>query len=344
MEQGACRNPDCTIQATGKCLLSHPDPRTCPHFVIDMSGAGIVDSQTISERTEVAPSEPSDNVSVASARTFHLGHELGTTDALEIMRARYTHLIGILGSTDAGKTCLLSSLYLMACNRQLPQGYVFAGSLTLQAFEDRARGLREWEQGHLGAQLVDHTILADPRQPGLLHLAIRKDDAVRRRLDLLFTDLPGEWTDNLVLRADTAKQFRFLQRADGIILVVDGVLLMSDQRFKELQRMKQLLERLSTEVLGGNDVPLVLLISKSDEIKMQVPPVASELLEECKRLGFRTTMVSAAAISRYPKEVANGAGVFEAIEVLFNDEWPAKVGAVESVQQNAGRAFGGFRA
>ena len=52
---------------------------------------------------------------------------------------------------------------------------MFAGSLTLQAFEDRARGLREWEDGKLPAQLADHTILTDPRQPEVsLHLAFRE--------------------------------------------------------------------------------------------------------------------------------------------------------------------------
>jgi hypothetical protein len=257
---------------------------------------------------------------ITVGRTFHQGIELGADDAVEIMRARYAHLIGVLGSTDAGKTCLLSSLYLMASGGTLPAGYQFAGSLTLQAFEDRARGLREWEKGALPTQLVDHTVLAHPRQPSLLHLAIQEKAANRRRVDLLLTDLPGEWTDNLVLRAANAPSFEFLRRADGIIIVVDGKLLVSHQQFVEVQRIRQFIERLSTNVGIGRDVPFVLLISKSDEIAMRMPESAIELKEYLESLGYRATAVSAAAFSRLPNEVKSGTGVFEAIETLINSE------------------------
>src|SRR5690349_12991431 len=129
-----------------------------------------------------------------AARKFHTGLELGTEDALEITQSRYAHLIGVLGSYDAGKTCFLLSLYLMASRGVLPAKYAFAGSLTLKGFEDRARRLREWKGGALPSQLVDHTSLADPRRPGLLHLALRQRSGERKRYDLLLTDLPGEWS------------------------------------------------------------------------------------------------------------------------------------------------------
>ncbi|WP_433972819.1 TRAFAC clade GTPase domain-containing protein [Tunturiibacter lichenicola] len=265
---------------------------------------------------------------IAVGRRFHQGIELGADDAVEIMCARYTHLIGVLGSTDAGKTCLLSSLYLMATDGMLPASYQFAGSLTLQAFEDRARGLRKWEKGALPSQLVDHTVLAHPRQPSLLHLAIQEKTTNRRRVDLLLTDLPGEWTDNLVLRAAVAPSFEFLRRADGIIIVVDGKLLVSDRQFVEVQRVRQFIERLSTNVGIGRHVPFVLLVSKSDEIAMQMPAGAIELKEYIESLGYRARVVSAAAFSRTPKEVKSGTGVFEAIEILINSKSIAQDGSI----------------
>jgi hypothetical protein len=278
-------------------------------------------------------------------RRFHLGNELGAEDAIEIMRARYSHLIGVLGSTNAGKTCLLSSLYLMASGGTLPPEYLFAGSLTLQAFEDRARGLREWEGGKLPAQLADHTILADPRQPSLLHLALRESAGERQRLDILLTDLPGEWTDNLVLRAANAAPFKFLQRADGIILVVDGTVLISEQRHIELQHMRQFVERLANEVKLYRDIPFVVLVSKSDEIEMQMPPAAIELKEHIESFGFATTVVSAAAFSRRPEVIKSGTGVFSAVEALLtksganNLVYPAKADG-----DSDGRTFQTFRA
>jgi hypothetical protein len=337
---GTCEKPDCTVADTGKCLLSHANLVECPNF-----RAGASESKT--ETTEVAFTagvEPPSTEKKAG-RTFHLGAELGVEDALAVMGARYAHVIGVLGSTDAGKTCFLSSLYLMASGGSLPAPYQFAGSLTLQAFEDRARGLRQWKDGQLPNQLANHTALMDPRQPSLLHLAIRESTADHRRFDLLLTDLPGEWTDNLVLRASHAPSFRFLQRADGIILVVDGTMLMSDaHRHAELRRMRYFSERLANDVNVSRDTPFVILVSKSDEIDMQMPPAASELCDYVAGLGFPATKISAASFSRMPEKVNSGTGVFSAIETVLSHR-ASQDGAItaQDYAEPGGRAFSRFR-
>jgi hypothetical protein len=335
---GTCDKTDCTVATTEKCLLSQPDPATCEHFRPAALTAVVptVDQPSVAEseapRTETA------------ARNFHLGNELGTEDAVPIMRTRYTHLIGVLGSTDAGKTCFLSSLYLMASGGTLPSSYKFAGSLSLQAYEDRARGLRQWPQGVLPLQLVDHTILADKRQPSLLHLAIRATDADRRRFDLLLTDLPGEWTKNLALRASNADSFRFLRRADGIILVVDGNVLLSDHRHAEIQRMRYFCERLANEVGLDRDTPFVILVSKADECGMEIPPIANELRDHVRSLGFQARVVLAAAFSRKPHEIPNGLGVFDAIETILSHAAPPRTEpSSASDQMEDIRSFQRFR-
>jgi Double-GTPase 2 len=307
---GTCTKEDCTVATTGTCVLSHPAPADCPHYK-PTSAAAPTGVDTLPAAMQEAP------VALQAARKFHSGDELGTIDAIEIMQARYAHLVGILGSTDAGKTCFLSSLYLMASGGKLPNAYQFAGSLTLQAFEDRARGLRRWPQGGLPTQLVDHTVLKDKRQPSLLHLAMRERNDVRRRFDLLLTDLPGEWTDRLALRASNAESFRFLCRADGIVIVVDGKLLRSDQRHVEVQRMRYCVERLANDVKVDLNTPFVILVSKSDEIGMEMPPAAQELEQHVQGLGFPATTILSAAFSRKPAEVANGTGVFSAIEAIL---------------------------
>lgn len=309
MAEDTCEKADCTLVTTGKCLLSQPYPRDCPHF---RSSDSIAEDVTPEDTQQL-------KVEKQSSRRFHSGTEIGTVDAIEIMRAQYSHLIGVLGSTDAGKTCFLSSLYLMASNGSLPESYRFAGSLTLQAFEDRARGLREWNNGILPNQLTDHTVLTDHRQPSLLHLAIRESDGDRRKFNLLLTDLPGEWTDNLVLNAAYAETFRFLHRADGIILVVDGNLLLSNNdRHIEMQRMRYFSERLANDVGISQETPFVILISKSDEIEMQMPPAAIDLQEYVSGLGFPVTTILAAAFSRKPAEFKNGTGVFTAITTILS--------------------------
>lgn len=312
MATGTCEKAGCTVNETGICLLSYVDINACPNF----RGAG--DREEATEPVAPTP-EPAELPVVPSseARRFPTGLELGTQDAAEIMRARYVCLVGLLGFWDAGKTCFLLSLYLMASRGALPAGYLLAGSQTLPGFELRARRLRNWQGGPLPEQLADHTSLADPRQPALLHLALREVGGRRRLFDVMLTDLPGEWSKNLIDRAATAERFAFLHRADGNVVVFDGPLLDSNSRHSELQRSKHLLERLVHSVRVDKTTPLVLLVSKCDRLQMQRPAAVDELEQHAKSLGFSPEVVLCAAFSSTPQTVENGLGVFEALEKIL---------------------------
>lgn len=309
-----CDHPGCQVLASGSCLLSHPDPNACPHF-------GDVAATAKADEVVGAPSGQAELSPLpgSAARLFSAGLELGVEDAAAIMRARYSHLVGILGSSEAGKTCFLLSLYLMASRGSLPKSHLFAGSRTLPGFEARARLLRMWRGGPLPEKLADHTRLADPRQPGFLHLALRETAGAKRLCNVLLTDLPGEWTANLVNRAATSSRFRFLRRADGIVLVVDGPMLNSATRHAELQRSRHLLDRLVHSVGVDVTTPLVLLVSKYDRLQMQRPAAIDDLEGHAKSLGFRPDVVLCAAFSTVPKTVENGLGVFETIERVLSD-------------------------
>ncbi len=194
-------------------------------------------------------------------------------------------------------------------------------------------------------QLADRTLLADPRRPSLLHLAVQKDgdDGQAVRADLLVTDLPGEWTDNLVARAANAKSFEFLRRADGIILVVDGTVLMSASRHVELQRMRIFSERLAHDVWISRDTPFVLLVSKADEIEMQEPPDLRTLRDHISGLGFPVSVVIAAAFSRRPKEVKSGTGVFEAFDTILSHRVTRNLKEPSAEANGSDRSFQRFR-
>ncbi len=120
MPSGRCDTPNCTVSTTGNCLLSHPRPEDCPHFsvgeVAAIDAPDAVEPAALLEEESAATTE-------AGRRIFHLGNELGAEDAIEIMRARYTHLIGVLGSTEAGKTaCFHRSTFLLRqalCRRRI---------------------------------------------------------------------------------------------------------------------------------------------------------------------------------------------------------------------------------
>ncbi|MGO8928274.1 MAG: TRAFAC clade GTPase domain-containing protein [Limisphaerales bacterium] len=259
------------------------------------------------------------------------------------MRSRYVHLIGILGCTDAGKTCFMSSLYLLAACCELMPRYRFAGSLTLQGFEDRIRRLRRWEAGVLPNKLSDHTVLSDARTPSLLHLALQETVDKGGRLELLLTDLPGEWTTRLINNVEAEKRFRFLHRADGIIVVIEGPSLVADEtRHIELFRSKLLLSRLAETLKIDRTTPVVILISKCDKLEKGLPPDVEQLVEHGRSLGFIPEVIRAAAFSSVPEKVANGMGVITAIEHIVRREFlPSASEPISNA--SGGRSFGRFR-
>ncbi len=333
-----CEKEGCTVADTGICLLSHSELNTCPNFRALNSRDEAAEQALTPETTDPLPLPGS------AARRFSPGLELGTEDAAEIMQARYAYLVGVLGAWDAGKTCFLLSLYLMASRGALPPTYRFAGSQTLPGFEARARRIRKWKGGPLPEQLADHTSLADPRQPAFLHLALRETGGAKRLFDVMLTDLPGEWSKNLVDRAATADRFTFLRRADGIIVVVDGPLLNSKSRHSELQRSKHLLERLVQSVGVETTTPLVLLVSKCDKLELKRPEAIGELEAHAKSLGFNPEIVLCAAFSSTPETVANGLGVFEALEkILAHSPAPHDENTLSSNTAVGSRVFLDFR-
>lgn len=338
MATGTCEKAGCTVADTGICLLSHSDPNTCPHF--DAARDREESAKPVPQAPELTEPLP---LPGSAARGFPAGLELGTEDAAETMGARYSYLVGILGSWDAGKTCFLLSLYLMASHGAIPPKYLFAGSQTLPGFEARARRIRRWKGGPLPEQLADHTSLAHPRQPAFLHLALRETGGAKRLFDVMLTDLPGEWSKDLVDRAATADRFTFLRRSDGIIVVVDGPLLNSKSRHSELLRSKYLLERLVQSVGVEVATPLVLLISKCDRLQMKRPEAIDELERHAKSLGFSPEVVLCAAFSATPETVQSGLGVFEALEkILAHAPVPRHETASPHKAAAGGRAFLNF--
>lgn len=332
MTVATCSQTGCTVGDTGTCLLSFDNLSECPHAVLDGErpepSAGGEESATPSADAAVEP---------VIGRRFHAGLELGTEDAAEVMRANYTDVVGILGASDAGKTCLLLSLYIMAAQGGLEPSFSFAGSRTLRGFELRARRLREWREAPLPEQLADHTILSDPRRPALLHLALRplSDDA--GALNLLLPDLPGEWTSNLIDRASGAERFGFLRRADRILLVLDGPILMGPSRHAEVQRARHLLDRLVEAVEVDTSVPLFLVVSKGDRIDLNRPEALDPIEAHAQSCGFAPMVAMTAAFSVDPTAVPHGTGVKD----LFASHLPPAVRspANPKTRGRSGRVF-----
>jgi hypothetical protein len=329
----SCSKADCTIAATGKCLEAHPDPQECPFFATTSAEP----EPAVALVTPIEPDQP-DEPTPSAGRVFHAGMELGFEDAISLSRAKYVHLVPVLGATDAGKTCVLVSLYLLAVNRMLAR-FRFAGSQTLLGFEHRARGLRKWPSGELPDQFVDHTILGEDRVPSFVHLAF--DDLSRKthRREFLFTDLPGEWTTDLINRLETAKRFSFLARADAVVVAIDGKRLADPEtRQQEVMQAEHLIQRLKQTGMPVH-CKAILVISKRDESEISLLPYVESIRNLASELGFALNAIETAAISRDPNRIPNGLGIEELLQTI--------VAAPESVAQQSrgdksGRAMSRF--
>jgi hypothetical protein len=300
----SCSNSDCTVAVTDKCLLSHVPIESCPN---------------VEKAVPTGETAPDKSATVATT-TVYAGNELGVQQAAELMATRYGTLVGVLGAFGTGKTCLLSSLYLLASCGDLRPSFQFAGSATLPGFESRLRLLRKWVGNRLPEQIVDHTFLADPRQPGLLHLALIKTTPVRSVYDLLFTDLPGEWTTDLIKRAEAAKRLLFLRRADALVITFPGPLLVAPgSRNSQILSARVLLQRLRDSIGLDLDIPVVLAITRSDETGPTVPPAIYEIVETARQFGFlNVSHVPIAAFSDRP-DIPSGLGVASLLEMLLQN-------------------------
>lgn len=261
----ACHFDGCTVADTGRCALEK-DPETCPNRVAGVMVAGLGRVPSIESGSERGAGDFGAPVLEAPAEppTFPPSTTLRLEMVDEMMASRYVTVVGILGDPESGKTAALASLYLLVSNSQL-EGWSFADSRSLMAFEGIARGARRWNEGNPPDQMTVHTEMADERRPGFLHLRLRRD-ADSRFVDLALPDIPGEWTRALV-RTSRSDRLQFLKSTDVIWIVVDGRTLNDKvQRQGAITRLGQLAGRLRAFMDGA--VPrLLLVLTHRDEVE-----------------------------------------------------------------------------
>lgn len=330
MSAGSCSLAECTLSVTGVCVLSHVPASGCPNFV----------------RSEdvIGPSPGNTAKSELKTRPVNGGNELGTQELATLMARRYGTIVGVLGETGTGKTCLLSALYLLASIGELRAGLTFGGSNTLVGFEQRLRLLRAWQETGLPDQLAERTTLVDPRRPGFVHLAF-VDGPPRVARDLFFSDLPGEWTTDLIKRASAANRFQFLRRADVIVVAVQAPsLLRPERRHNEVQNGRILLQRLRDAVGVQQEVPIVFAITRCDLTGPSLPPAAYELATASQDFGFANTSIVPVAAFSAREDVPSGYGFGDLMESILGAalDAPAAVRRDEAPDL-PGRMFSRFR-
>jgi hypothetical protein len=261
---GTCKIEGCTVDETSKCAMER-DPATCDNRVgvgPSASSSTISSATTLKVGTSQEREEQSQNIgapvleSTERAPAFPASTTLGLDVVNRLMRSRYVTGIGILGESNSGKTACLVSLYLLVSNGKL-KGWTFADSASLTGFEDIARAARVWNEGQPPDQITLHTEMADDRQPGLLHLRLRRQSD-GQRVDITLPDLPGEWTEALI-KSSRSNRLAFMKSAETMWLVVDGKVLRElATRQGAITRLGELLGRL--EEMTKECPPKVLVV------------------------------------------------------------------------------------
>jgi hypothetical protein len=160
---------------------------------------------------------------------------------------------------------------------------------------------------------------------------------------LLLTDLPGEWTTGLIKQSHTSDRFDFLQRADGLVIAVDGPnLLDASQKHVELLNLRQLVDRLADTVDLDRATPVFIVVCKGDASGLSVPQGVNEIVEFARSKGFGAQAVVVASFSRKPKEVPNGHGIRELIEAIIDHKSPTATPTAISPEplRSYGRSLG----
>ncbi len=301
-----CSNQDCTVAQTGKCLLNN-DPASCP------------ERKAATDAAVTAPADAAPLEAPTARPRFFPGLALGLEEACQLMARRYVHLIGLLGTPDAGKTAALVSLYLLLANDKL-QGFTFSDSDTLMALEALSRGARKWNKGKMPDQMTGHTELGDDRSAGFLHLRLRSRTGDRLKYDLLFPDLPGEWTTQLVDK-DVRERLSFLTRADAFWVLMDGNALVDPaNRNHAVHRTSVLLDRVRH--FASSPKPRVYLVLTRRDGRADSPAdTIARLAAEAERLSLSLKVFEVASFSE-ESEIKPGHGLNDLLEHTLRSETP----------------------
>lgn len=300
----ACGNEDCTVAQTGKCLLNN-DPATCPER--EQASDPPLPTTDDARPLQAPPTRP----------RFFPGLALGLEEASRLMARRYTHIVGLLGTPEAGKTAAIVSLYLLIASAKLP-GFTFADSDTLISLDELSRGARQWNNGEMPGEMTGHTELGDHRSAGLLHLRLRSRAGERRTYDLLFPDLPGEWTTQLI-NNNAYERLSFLSRADAFWVVVDGNALMNTAtRNHSVHRISLLLGRICQ--IASAPRPSVCLVVTRRDARPKLPnEVLAQLSDQANRFPVSFGVFEVASFSEN-QAVAPGTGLNELLERTLSVE------------------------
>ncbi len=252
------------------------DVDDCPHFANCGAPAGVEEL------------DYHDAGSEHELRFPWTGNAMGPTDLPYLAGASTLRLLTLAGASDAGKTSLLAAFYLLIARGVRPEGVEFAGSVTLEGWENIAGSLR-WTSTS-GPTFPPHTSSGSGRHPGMLHLSL---SMAKSRCELVAADAPGEWFSFWASKQDSpqGEGARWLaKRTDVFLVIADSQALAGPDRGKARVALSNLLRRVGAEAAGR---PIAFVWTKCDvvvpaEMEVRIKEAAERSLGRFQE--FRVSM------------------------------------------------------
>jgi len=220
------------------CALGNMELSSCPNWT--GSSAAVV----------------ANGIEVADILLPWSGNAMGLSDLTFVSGRAKPITVGIVGPGNAGKTTVLASWYLLlGKGLLLKNDWRFGGSYSLGGWEAVASALT-FKPGQ-SPTFPPHTTSRNARAPGLLHIALRRQNG--RLRDFVFADAPGEWFKNWSVdqEAEDATGARWVaSHADVLLLVADREAL-SGPRLGTARSAFQLLAKRVAANRRGRPVALV---------------------------------------------------------------------------------------
>ncbi|MBL8634396.1 MAG: hypothetical protein JNM40_14330 [Myxococcales bacterium] len=279
----SCGNAHCTFLHGGRCARAaeFADPWKCTDLVFDQIDEVGAESS--------ANAEPSDSmVTASSAQRIDLGwrgRHLTFQESDLLRRSTPARTIAVLGDTNAGKSSLLTAFFLQLANGQRERfPYRFASSLTLYGWRTLIEHAADW-QGDKKESVVGHTPKGDKESADtFLHLGlspVEEEPCGHRHIDVLLSDVPGEWIREYTERANESNRqpLAFLTYMQVALLVIDADRLEREGQIAAaassfiLQRLLSLYNQGQTPQLRA----VFVVLSKCDKLKAELPPQAADL-------------------------------------------------------------------
>lgn len=300
-----CTQPGCDGPPSGVCIENLPFDE-CPNVRFD---DGDFNSQSKEGMEQQAGThiEISGTVPVSGGASF----DMGQCD--QFLRRRGGLVVALVAGPNVGKTTLITAIYELLRRNKLPT-IRFAGCETIRGMEERCHLSREVS----GLDSPD-TLRTPVRAPQFLHLAMIRDGVAT---DVLFCDRAGESYSNALSTPSLLTTYPELDRADFIVVLVDGEQLLSNQHPTVARCRRQI--RSLIELTPIREKALHVLVTKADKFDgddLNELNTRSRLLSDGLKQAFDLNRISLFVTGARARSGSNSFG--EGIEQFLQDLQPA---------------------